>query len=77
MKTQMSDVRSSQSTLERCLGCRLTTESLKVSKLFEDGRSYLLDYPKLALLGNREKLAQWRQIEAVGLLRLPNGDSVF
>lgn len=29
-------------------------------KLFEDDRNYLLGDPELALLGNREKLAQWR-----------------
>lgn len=29
-------------------------------KLFEDDRNYLLGDPELALLGDRDKLAQWR-----------------
>lgn len=31
-----------------------------MSNLFENGRCYQLGDPELALLGNREKLAQWR-----------------
>ncbi|MGH1575747.1 MerR family transcriptional regulator [Planktotalea sp.] len=30
-------------------------------KLFEDGRTYVLGDSELDLIGNREKLAQWRQ----------------
>ncbi|MBT0958208.1 MerR family transcriptional regulator [Alphaproteobacteria bacterium KMM 3653] len=29
-------------------------------ELFENGRNYVLGDPELALLGDREKLAQWR-----------------
>jgi hypothetical protein len=29
-------------------------------KLFEDDRSYLLGDPELEILGDRQKLAQWR-----------------
>lgn len=30
------------------------------SKFFEDDRHYILGDPELEVLGNREKLAQWR-----------------
>lgn len=31
-----------------------------MSKLFDSNRSYVLGDPELALIGSREKLAQWR-----------------
>lgn len=31
-----------------------------MATLFEDERAYTLDAPELGVLGNREKLAQWR-----------------
>lgn len=31
-----------------------------MSSLFEENRNYVLGDPELELLGNREKLAQWR-----------------
>lgn len=31
-----------------------------MAKLFEDERNYLLGDPELELMGDREKLAQWR-----------------
>ena len=31
-----------------------------IPKLFEDDRTYLLGDPELELIGDREKLAQWR-----------------
>lgn len=31
-----------------------------MSKLFQDNRIYILGDPELELLGDREKLAQWR-----------------
>jgi hypothetical protein len=35
-------------------------EAFQMADIFDDNRNYVLDDPELDLIGDREKLAQWR-----------------
>ena len=41
-----------------------------MSNIFEDNRSYVLGDPELEVIGDREKLAQWRHKGTGGFYRL-------